>query len=47
VAPSTLGTTGAILGKFENKDIVMMATATTTAAKPYLKVHLRYMFLSP
>ena len=40
-----VGTTGVVLVKFANKDTTMIATATMTAAKPYLKVHLLYIFL--
>ena len=42
VAPA-VGTIGAVLVKFANKEIVIMAIAVVTAARPYLKVHLRYI----
>jgi hypothetical protein len=34
-----------VLGKFANKDTAMINTAKITAARPYLKVHLLYIFL--
>jgi hypothetical protein len=44
VAPSTVGIAG-MLGKFANIETAMITTAATTAARLYLNVHFRYIFL--
>ena len=40
-----IGIAGVVPGKFANKETAMMAIARIIAARLYLKVHLRYIFL--